>query len=221
MSTIHHAGAPRGDVGLVQEQPLPWSADEVFVSFHGGPAYTSQVTRHPGDLVRIGRGTTKMPVGTGVEIQWTQNRRGSYAEGVVVAAPAGEQPGMYVRIERSVAGVERRLGVRVGLRVPAVLTDAAGRMYRGHSEDLSLGGARIVVTVPGAGRTADDPPFVAGTQVTAELTRGGRTVRLGCLVAGVGAEPGEVRLQFLDLNASALGQLWEFVHGPAPATEDV
>jgi len=213
MATIHHAGTPRGDVGLVQEQPLPWSADEVFVSFNGGPAYTSQVTRHPGDLVRVGRGTTKMPVGTQVQIQWTQNRRGSYAEGVVVAAPAGEQPGMYVRIERSVAGVERRLGVRVGVRVPAVLTDAGGRVWRGRSEDLSLGGARIIVAVEGAG----DPPFVVGAQATAELKHAGRALRMVCLVAGVG-EPGDVRLQFLDLNGGALAQLWEVLHGAAPAT---
>jgi hypothetical protein len=35
---------------------------------------------------------------------------------------------------------------------------------------------------------------------------------MGCLVAGVGGEPGDVRLQFLDLNGGALGQLWDFLH---------
>ncbi|GAA0569417.1 hypothetical protein GCM10010172_62230 [Paractinoplanes ferrugineus] len=221
MTTTYQEPVPLGG-DVVQEEPMPWNADKVYVSFRGGPAYTSQVSRHTDDLARIGRSALRVPVGTPVQMQWTQNRRGSFAEAVVVAVPEGEQPGLYVRIERSKAGVERRGSVRTDLRVPAEITNVSGRPLWGHTKDLSLGGARILVAVEAiAKHTSDDPLFVFGEQVSIDLILGERVARLGCLVAGSGTEPGDVRLQFLDPSGSALGLLFGFLHRPAAATADI
>src|SRR5688500_11691149 len=110
---VYTFGVSHEGVDVVQEQPLPWRVPEVYVSFDGGPARTCRVTRHPGDVVRVELGGLEVAPGTKAEIQWTQDGRGSYAAGTVIPVPPGSDPGLYIRVDESVSGVERWLGVRV------------------------------------------------------------------------------------------------------------
>jgi len=201
---IHRLGIPRAPVGLEYVQPLPWQAGEVYVSFTGGPAYTCQVTRHPGDLIRVGLDGLDLPDGTPAEIQWTQDNRGSYACGTVVAAPAGEPAGLYVRIDESVSGVERRVDARADVSLPVLLSDRSGRTAKGRTVDLSQGGAHVAAD-------PSDAAFLPGDRITAELTLPGGAVRSRCLVSATGADPGDVRLRFLDPDGATVTQLGAYL----------
>jgi hypothetical protein len=211
---IHRLGVPRASVDVQCVQPLPWQAREVFVSFGGGPAYTCQPTRHPGDLIRVELGDLEVPAGTQAEIQWTQDFRGSYASGTVVTAPAGEPAGIYVRIDESVSGIERRLDTRVKTRVPVRLTDTSGRPLRGHTLDLSPGGAHVIAEPSEA--TPSGVPFALGDRITTELVLPDGAVQAQCLVSGTGAEPGDVRLRFLDPDSGITAQLVAYLRTTQP-----
>ena len=157
-----------------------------------------------------GLGDLDVPAGTDAEIDWTQDRRGSYAVGTVVAAPAGSPAGVYIRIDRSASGIDRRLGVRVATRVPASLMDAYGDVFDGHAVDLSLGGARVIADVrPAADQvwpSRDRGPFSVGEQIAAVMHLPDALVAVWCQVAAVGADPGDVRLSFRGSDSS-IGEL--------------
>jgi len=206
---IHRLGVPRAPVDVEYVQPLPWQAAEVYVSFTGGPAYTCQVTRHPGDLIRVGLDGLDLPEGTPTEIQWTQDDRGSYARGTVVATPAGEPAGVYVRIEESLAGLERRADARVNVGLPILLSDRDGQPVRGRTLDLSQGGAHVVADLDGTGPA--EAAFLPGDRITAELTLPEGVVRSACLVSATGAGRGDLRLRFLDPDSATVARLGAFL----------
>jgi hypothetical protein len=205
---------PRGDVDVVQEQPLPWRAPEVYVSFDGGSARTCQVTRHPGDLVRLEIDELDVLPDAQAEIQWTQDGRGCYAAGTVIPPPSGSVPGIYIRVDESVSGIERRLGVRVDVDVPAALTVGSGHVFPGHTEDLSVGGAHVSVDLDEIGeepvrRWADE--LAGGAHVVVDLTLPDGVARFACLVAGGGDRPGDARLRFVDVDSGTGERLAAFL----------
>lgn len=212
---VRALGVPREDVDVVQEQPLPWRVPEVYVSFGGGAARSCRVTRHPGDLVRPELPGLDVPAGTSAEIQWTQDGRGAYAAGVVVPAPAGSEAGVYIRVEESVAGVERRLGVRVPVQVPVSLTVASDHVFHGRTEDLSTGGAHLIIDFEGDGgeaaarQLADE--FASGSHAVVELGLPGEPLRIACLLAAIGDQVGDVRLRFVDLDIRLQDRLAAFL----------
>lgn len=216
---IHPWGVLRATVDLTHEQPLPWNAPEVHVSFRDGPAITCRVTRHPGDLLRVELDGFTVPAGTQAELQWTQENRGGYAAGTVTAAPDPAAPGVYIRVDESVSGVERRLGVRVPVHVPVGITGPSGRIFPGRTADLSLGGAHIVADAPGCGeqlRVALHQAGVAeGGQAIADLTLPTGVVRLRCLITAIDRDPGKVRLRFLHVDSAGIDRLGGFLRAAA------
>jgi hypothetical protein len=194
---------PREDVDMTQEQPLPWRASEVYVSFAGRAARTCRVTRHPGDLVRVELDGLDVLPGTLAEIQWTQDGRGSYAVGTVVPTPASSGPGVYISVTESVSGIQRRLGARFEVHVPVALTVDSKHVFAGRTEDLSTGGAHVTIDLTGddgeaARRFADE--IASGAHVVTELTLPDGPARFTCLVAAVGSQQGDLRLRFVDVD---------------------
>lgn len=200
-------GVPRQDVGVEQEQPLPWRAAEVYVSFNGGPALTCHATRCPGDVIRLDLDRPTVPVGTPAEIQWTQNGLGSYAAGTVVV-PNTTLAGLHIRVDESVSGYERRLGVRVPVNLPVTLTTDDGHTLRCRTEDLAMGGAYAVVTsgVPAGARIA------RSSQAAVELGLPDAPAHLRCLVVMTDETMTHIRLRFVDVDADTLVRLSTFLH---------
>ncbi|GLY02953.1 MULTISPECIES: PilZ domain-containing protein [Actinoplanes] len=200
---VRAVGVPREAVDVVQEQPLPWRAAAVYVSFGGGSARTCQVTRHPGDVLRVELPGLAAEIGTQAEVQWTQDGRGGYACGTVVPVADGEAPGVYIRVDESVSGVERRLGVRVPVRIPATMAVASDRVYPGHTDDLSTGGAHVTLNPAVIGEELVRQfaaELASGAHLVAELHLPDGVARLTCLVAATGGQPGDVRLKFVDVD---------------------
>nr|WP_221383319.1 PilZ domain-containing protein [Actinoplanes polyasparticus] len=205
-------GVPRENVNVVQEQPLPWRAPQVYVSFDGGPARTCRVTRHPGDLVRVEVADLVVPAGAQAEIQWTQDGRGTYAAGTVVPPPSASAPGVYIRVDESVSGIERRLGVRVAVHLPVAVTVTSGQILTGRTDDLSVGGAHL--RLDPAEQTAFrrcTTEVARGADVVAELALPTGPARLRCLVTGVGDLPGDTRLRFVDVDGDTAQRLDAFL----------
>lgn len=198
---IHPWAVLGAEVGATFEQPLPWNASEVHLWFRNGPAVTCRVARCPGDLLRVEADVLpSVPVGTSVEMQWTQENRGGYAAGAVVAPQGRNTSGLYIRVDESVAGVERRLGVRLPVEVPANVIARSGRVLTGRTSDLSLGGACVVVA-PSA-RDAlfheliapgDEAPDTT-TAVTLSLPTG--VISLRCEIVSIEQLAGRVRVRF-------------------------
>jgi hypothetical protein len=201
---------PRAAAPVVDEQPLPWDASEVHLWFHDGQAYTCRVSRSHGDLLRVERDGPGAAVGTPVEIQWTHANRGCYAAGTV-AAPPVPGAGVSIRIDDSVVGVERRLSVRLPVRVPAGLIAPSGRAYSGASTDLSLGGVCVVVDGLGGGEPISAAlrrfGIVRGQHATVVLTLPAGVAGLTGLIVGVEGETGEVRLRFVHHDSLAIEQI--------------
>jgi hypothetical protein len=200
-------GVPRQGVDVEQEQPLPWRAAEVYVSFNGGPALTCHATRCPGDVIRLDLDRPTVPTGTSTEIQWTQDGRGSYAAGTVVA-PTSVVAGLHIRVDESVSGMERRLGVRVPVKLALALATDEGQVLHCRTEDLAMGGAYILATA-GAPVGVN---LTSGMQVTAELALPGPTAFLRCLVVTTDPAPTRIRLRFVDVDAATLARLSTFLH---------
>lgn len=209
---IHALGVPRTEVDLVFEQPLPWRAAEVFVSFDSGPAIVCRVSRCPGDVLRVEQDHLDVPVGTPVEMQWTQDERGGFVAGVVVAVPAFTGPGVYVQVDESVSGVERRLGIRIPVQVPARVITASGLTLDGCTRDLSLGGVHVVAEPGGEAAGAPAGSGIAvGGRVALSLTLPDGAVELACVVTSVDRERDAVRLRFLAADRGAVGRVETFL----------
>jgi PilZ domain len=200
-------GVPRQGVEVEQEQPLPWRAAEVYVSFNGGPALTCHATRCPGDLIRLDLDRPTVPVGTSTEIQWTQDGRGSYAAGTVVESTS-TIAGLHIRVDESVSGIERRLGTRVSVNLAVTLTTDDGQVLHCRTEDLAMGGAYVSTTTPAAASVA----LTSSTQASVALALPDQTAFLRCLV--VRTDPGatRIRLRFVDADAATLVRLGTFLH---------
>jgi hypothetical protein len=213
---IHPWGVPRAEVGLTYEQPLPWNAPEVHVSFHNGLTVTCRVTRHAGDLLRVELGGLAVPIGTRAELQWTQQHRGCYAAGTVTTAPPPPAPGVYVRVDESVSGIERRLGARIPAQTPVTMSSPSGLILTGRTADLSLGGARIVAGLPGDNRRLRDTLHRAGAaeggQIFVDLTLPSGAAHLRSLITDIDREPGQVRVRFLHVDSHTIDRLAAFLY---------
>ncbi len=201
------------EIGTVQEQPLPWNAPEVHVWFHHGPALACRVTRCPGDVLRLetAAGPATVPIGTGAELQWTQQKRGGYAAGTVVEPPAPDIDGLYLRINESVAGVERRHGVRLAIDVPADLLVASGRTLRGRTADLSLGGSCLAVDPHSCSELFQEllhqpAGFQAATN-SISLTLPTGITSLPCTITSIEPQTGRVRVAFEQHDTLAIEQI--------------
>ncbi|MEU8664730.1 PilZ domain-containing protein [Actinoplanes philippinensis] len=203
------------EIDLHHEQPLPWNAPEVHVSFHDGQAFACRVSRCPGDLLRVEAEGRRVAAGTRVEIQWTQQGRGGFAAGTVIDAPDSEEPGVYIRIDESVAGIERRLGLRLPVRVGAVVTTPSGLELTGHTLDLSLTGARIVAFPFACRAFLQDlrhaPEEVWGAHTTVRLDLPTGVADLTSLVVSVNEDAGHVRIRFLNNDGLATEQIGAFL----------
>lgn len=208
---FHLPGLQGFDVEQRFEQPLPWTAAEVHVRFYEGPVFTGRVRRCPGDLLGLDAGDLMVPVGTPADIQWTQDGRGCYAAVVVADPPDEDDQGLYLRVEESATGVERRLGVRLPVQVPVTLVTVSGPAFPGHCENLSLGGARVILEQPGSGEDLRQALDLAGIgtegYATAVLTLPAGIVTLTSLVIVTGRIPGEVRLRFVHDSGLAIEQI--------------
>jgi hypothetical protein len=208
---IHPHGFMGIDVDLTYEQPLPWNAAEVHIRFYDGPTYTGRVCRYPGDLLSLESDGLTVPGGTPADIQWTQDERGCYAAGVVADPPAGAAPGVFLRIDESATGVERRLGVRLPTQVPVSVVSGFGRVFPGCTANLSLGGARVLLDRPRSGEDLRQALTLAGlgeeTYATAVLTLPAGIVSLTSLVIITGRIPGEARLRFVHDSGLAIEQI--------------
>ncbi|WP_157442008.1 PilZ domain-containing protein [Actinoplanes awajinensis] len=208
---MHHRRILRSDVDLSHEQPLPWNVPEVHIWFHDGPALNCRVSRSPGDLLRVQADGLIVPEGTPVEIQWTQDDRGCYAAGTVIAAPPSGPPGLYLRVDESVSGIERRIGVRLPVQLPASVIAPSGRVLPGRTTDLSLGGASIVADSLACGgflgdflQPERDAPQARASVVLA-LPTGVAT--LACRVISVSGNTGQVRVRFVHHDGLVIEQI--------------
>ncbi|GAA4960256.1 hypothetical protein GCM10025331_59240 [Actinoplanes utahensis] len=204
------------DLDVVQEQPLPWRVPSVYVSINGGAARRCKVTRHPGDLLGLDLPGVRVAPGSIAEIQWTQNGRGAYIAGTIVDTPMGAVRGLYLRVDESVTNIQRRLGVRVEVQIPVVITLPSGRMVPAHTEDLSVGGAHVSVDLsqidgPAIRQLAEE--LVVGEHVVAECGFPDGLARFSALVADVGHEPGDARLRFVDIDTGTEERLTSFLAG--------
>lgn len=214
MNPNHNLGVPRASVDVEQEHPLPWHASEVSVSFNGLPTLACRVTRCPGDVIRLDLDGLCVPPDTPARIQWTQAGQGGYAAGVVVASTDGAA-GVHVRIEESIAGVDRRLGVRVPVRLPAALTLSEGVALHCHIEDLSLGGARVALAAdqessPSSSEGREIPLSPTG-QATIDILLPDGAARFRCSVARTDQGPSHLRLRFVDVDADMLDRVALFL----------
>jgi hypothetical protein len=196
------------------EKPQPWAVPAVTVSIGGGPAQTCRVTRETDGTLRLGLTSFAM-VGVDATLLWTQNGRGFSIEGTVVPQPVNSIPGVYLRVDETAGGIERRRSERVAVHVPVVVVLPSGHLFPGRTMNLSVGGAHVVVDLDEVG---DD----ALITLAEELTRGGRVnvefllpdgpVDIGCQVGGGGGdEPGDVRLLFVDVTPQTRNRLGAFL----------
>ncbi|GIF38660.1 PilZ domain-containing protein [Actinoplanes xinjiangensis] len=195
------------------EKPQPWAVPAVTVSIGGGPAQTCRVTRETDGTLRLGLTSFAM-VGVDATLLWTQNGRGFSIEGTVVPQPVNSIPGVYLRVDETAGGIERRRSERVAVHVPVVVVLPSGHLFPGRTMNLSVGGAHVVVDLDEVG---DD----ALITLAEELTRGGRVnvefllpdgpVDIGCQVGGGGDEPGDVRLLFVDVTPQTRNRLGAFL----------
>jgi hypothetical protein len=204
------------DLDVVQEQPLPWRVPTVYVSINGGAAHSCRVTRHPGDLLGLEIPGVRAAPGKVAEMQWTQNGRGAYIAGTIVDTPMGAVRGLYLRVDESVTSIQRRLGVRVEVQIPVVLTLPSGRMVPARTEDLSVGGAHLKVDLheidgPAVSQLAGE--LVVGEHLVAECQFPDGLARFSALVADVGREPGDARLRFVDVDTGTDERLASFLAG--------
>jgi hypothetical protein len=212
---VRPLGVPRTAVDVMHEQPLPWRAAAVTLTFPGGKAVTCRVSRHPGDLIRTDDDTVNVPTGTTVEIQWTQDGLGGYASGTVVDAPAGEAAGVYIRVEKSVTGVERRVDARTPVAVLAGFACPTGRFLLACTEDLSLGGVRIIVD-PADGTTLDRVGLARlgitpGIRGAVDLALPNATIRIDCTVTAVDLDTASMRLRFIHGATGTVDHLSAFL----------
>ncbi|MEU4164988.1 PilZ domain-containing protein [Actinoplanes sp. NPDC026670] len=190
---------------------MPWNVPEVHVSFHEGLAFTGRVSRCPGDLLVMDIDGVTVAPGTVAQIQWTQDGRGCYAAGTVVVAPTPVAPGVYIRVDESVSGVERRLSVRLPVQLMASVIAPSGRVLSGHTADLSLTGA-LLVTDPLASsdflldlvdNAAEDSNHTSSVVLTLPTGIG----CLPCSILGVDPASGQVRVRFLHDDGLLLEQI--------------
>jgi len=194
------------EIGTLQEQPLPWNASEVHVTFSDDSDLLCQVTRCPGDLLRIGTGEVPArPAGTGAQLQWTQRNRGGYAVGTVVDPPSADGPGLYIRVDESIAGVERRLGERLRVQVPAIVTAPSGEVTTGLTADLSPAGTCIAVDqVACRDLLRDLVRPTSGARhpaISVTLTLPTGVISVGCAIISVDARAGRIRIRFTAQDA--------------------
>ncbi|MFI1994553.1 response regulator [Actinoplanes sp. NPDC020271] len=214
--TIRSGALLIAEIDCTYEQPLPWNAPEVHVLLHDGREFTCQVSRCPGDLLFVRAGGRPLPVGTRVEVQWTQQDRGGYAAGTVIAPPESEPPGVYIRIDESVTGVERRFGCRLPARVAARVLSPSGPALTGHTTDLSRSGAHIVADPVSCGDglltfLPDVSEKGGGEPITVELALPAGSVRLVCRLVGGVPDTSGVRVRFMNDDESAIAQIEAFL----------
>ncbi|MEU8238390.1 PilZ domain-containing protein [Actinoplanes missouriensis] len=208
-------GVPRIEVNVIQEQPLPWRAPEVMISFGSGPTIVCRVSRQPGDVLRVEHEGVGIAEGTSADLQWTQDGRGSFAAGTVIAPPPSAPAGIYIRVDQSVTGIERRLSTRVPVRVPATLHTVNDRVVSGWTRDVSLGGANILLEPPGhadARAALAAAGIAGGASATVDLTLPSGIHHLRCQITGVDQHSAEIRVRFLHLNIATMDELGTFLH---------
>ncbi|MEU8658418.1 PilZ domain-containing protein [Actinoplanes philippinensis] len=195
------------------EEPQPWAVPTVSVSIGGGPAQTCRVTREPDGTLRLAITSFAM-VGVDATLLWTQNGRGFSIEGTVVPEPANSIPGVYLRVDETAGGIERRRNQRVAVHVPVVVVLRSGHLFPGRTMNLSIGGAHVVVDLDEVG---DDAlmtlaeELTRGGQVTVELLLQDGPVDLTCQVGGGGDEPGDVRLLFVEVAPQTRSRIGAFL----------
>ncbi|MDR6322952.1 PilZ domain-containing protein [Actinoplanes couchii] len=204
----------------MSEQAQPWAVPTVSVSIGGGPVQNCRVAREVDGTLRLGFTGFAM-VGVDATLLWTQNGRGFSIDGTVVAVPANGLPGVYLRVEQSTGGIERRRSARIPAQVPVVLVLPSGHLFPGRTVDLSIGGAHAVVDLDEVGdealiRLSED--LTRGAFVKVEILLPDGSVDLKCQVSGGGDEPGDVRLLFVDVDPGIRERLSAFLQTvPLPA----
>ncbi|MFC4069638.1 PilZ domain-containing protein [Actinoplanes subglobosus] len=199
------------------EKPQPWAVPSVSVSIGGGPVQTCRVTREVNGTLRLGLTGFAM-IGVDATLLWTQNGRGFSIEGTVVPEPANSIPGVYLRVDETAGGIERRRNERLPVQVPVVLTLPAGHLFPGQTMNLSVGGAHAVVDLDEVGddalmRLAED--LTRGSIVSVEILLPDGPVAVTCQVGGGGDELGDVRLLFVDVSPHIRARLSAFLTAPA------
>ena len=195
------------------EEPQPWTVPMVSVSLGGAPARTCRVTRQPDGTLRLALTGHAVP-GLDVYLQWTQNGSGCTIMGTVVTPAPGSLPGIHVRTDGSLAGIQRRAAPRIDVRVPAVVTLSSGHLFPGPTVDLSTGGAHVVVDLVDMGEEqvvllAED--LARGAIAVVEVLLPDGPAELLCEVRGGGDEPGDVRLLFAIINDETQARLSAFL----------
>ncbi|WP_433794772.1 PilZ domain-containing protein [Actinoplanes sp. CA-252034] len=195
------------------EKPQPWAVPTVTVSIGGGPAQTCRVTREPNGTLRLGITSFAM-VGVDATLLWTQNGRGFSIEGTVVPEPANSIPGVYLRVDETAGGIERRRSERVDVHVPVVVALPSGHLFPGRTMNLSVGGAHVVVDLDEVGddalmTLAED--LTRGERVSVEFLLPDGPVDVSCQVGGGGDEPGDVRMLFVEVHPQVRARLSAFL----------
>jgi hypothetical protein len=185
------------------EQTLPWRASLVYAAFSGGAAHTVRaVSRHSEDVAHLDLPGVRPPAGTAAELQWTAGGLGCHATGTVVAPPATRPDGVLVRLDETVDGIQRRLGVRVETHLAVRVLVPGHPGYDAATVNLSIGGAHIQVDLTGHGPNSTQAlaARVRTGKLTVELAFPDQPVAFGCLVAGTGSGISDLRLRFLDID---------------------
>ncbi|MEU4155258.1 PilZ domain-containing protein [Actinoplanes sp. NPDC026670] len=200
-------------MGSTTENPQPWAVPSVTVSIGGGEARTCRATREVDGTLRLGLSVFAM-VGVDATVLWTQNGRGFSITGTVVAAPPNSMPGIYLRVDETTSGIERRRNERLPVEVPVVVVLPSGHLFPGRTMNLSAGGAHVIVDLDDVGddaiiRLSED--LTRGAQVHLEVLLPDGPLDVTCQVGGGGDDLGDVRLLFVDVKPQMRAQINRFI----------
>ncbi|WP_436536264.1 PilZ domain-containing protein [Actinoplanes sp. HUAS TT8] len=175
----------------------------VTVSIGGGTERTCQVTRHTDGSLRLNLTVFAM-IGVDVTVLWTQNGRGCSLTGTVVPVPSDGMPGVYLRVDGVTGGIQRRRSERVQAQLPVAVRLPSGELFPGRTVDLSASGAHVTIDLDEMSddsliRLIEDLGRDALVDVQILLPDG--PAGFTCQVRAGGEEPGDVRLQFVNITA--------------------